>query len=157
MDLKSEVDLIEEVVRIFGVDKVPSTPPRGCVGSHSFDTVHDAFEEIRTILIGLGLYESQTQTLVAGKSLGPIGINQVELEYPLSSEQDKLRTSLLPGLINVLKHNANHEVADLAMFEIGRVFHDEDGAPVEGWRLGLALTGRRFIPYHEGENRGSES
>ena len=153
VDLKSEVDLIEEVVRIFGVDKVPSTPPRGCVGSHSFDTVHDAFEEIRTILIGLGLYESQTQTLVAGKALGPIGINQVELEYPLSSEQDKLRTSLLPGLINVLKHNANHEVADLAMFEIGRVFHDEDGAPVEGWRLGLALTGRRFIPYHEGENR----
>ena len=153
VDLKSEVDLIEEVVRIFGVDKVPSTPPRGCVGSHPFDTVHDAFEEIRTILIGLGLYESQTQTLVAGKALGPIGINQLELEYPLSSEQDKLRTSLLPGLINVLKHNANHEVADLAMFEIGRVFHDEDGAPVEGWRLGLALTGRRFIPYHEGENR----
>ena len=153
VDLKSEVDLIEEVVRIFGVDKVPSTPPRGCVGSHPFDTVHDAFEEIRTILIGLGLYESQTQTLVAGKALGPIGINQVELEYPLSSEQDKLRTSLLPGLINVLKHNANHEVADLAMFEIGRVFHDEDGAPVEGWRLGLALTGRRFMPYHEGENR----
>ncbi|MDP6891967.1 MAG: phenylalanine--tRNA ligase subunit beta [Verrucomicrobiota bacterium] len=153
VDLKREVDLIEEVVRIFGVDKVPSTPPRGCVGTHSFDTIHDAFEEIRSILIGLGLYEAQTQTLVSGKALAQLGINQVALEYPLSSEQDKLRTSLLPGLTNVLKHNANHEVADVAMFEIGRVFRDEDGMPAEGWRLGVALTGRRFIPFHEGENR----
>ena len=153
VDLKREVDLIEEVIRIFGVDKVPSTPPRGCVGSHSFDKTHDAFEEIRSILIGFGLYEAQTQTLVSGKVLELLAINQIGLEYPLSSEQDKLRTSLLPGLINVLKHNANHKVPDLGMFEIGRVFREEDGSSVEGWRLGIALTGRRFLPFHEGENR----
>ena len=153
VDLKREVDLIEEVVRVFGVDKVPSTPPRGYVGNHSFDTTHDIFDEIRSILIGLGLYEVKTQTLISGKDLAPIGINQLALEYPLSSEQDKLRTSLLSGLTNVLKHNANHEVADVAIFEIGRVFRDDNGMPVEGWRLGIALTGRRFVPFYEGENR----
>ena len=67
------------------------------------------------------------------------------MEYPLSSEQDKLRTSLLPGLINVLKHNANHDVSDAAIFEIGRVFYNENGKTLEGWRLGIALTGHRFI------------
>ena len=153
VDLKREVDLIEEVVRIFGVDKVPSTPPRGCVGSHPFDAKHDAFEEIRSILTGLGLSEAQTQTLVSGEAASILGIPPVALEYPLSSEQDKLRTSLLPGLANVLQHNANHDTSDVAMFEIGRVFCDEDGAATEGWRLGIALTGRRFLPFHDGENR----
>ena len=153
VDLKREVDLIEEVVRIFGVNNVPSTPPRGCVGTHPFDATHDAFEEIRTILTGLGLYEAQTQTLVSGEAAAITGVAPVALEYPLSSEQDKLRTSLLPGLTNVLQHNANHDTPDVAMFEIGRVFRDDDGSPAEGWRLGIALTGRRFLPFHEGENR----
>ena len=153
VDLKREVDLIEEVLRVYGVDKVPSSSPSGFIGTHPFDVKHDAFEEIRSIMIGLGVYEAQTQTLVSGKFAAALGVNEVSLEYPLSSEQDKLRTSLLPGLINVLKHNANHDVSDAAIFEIGRVFYNENGKTLEGWRLGIALTGHRFIPFHEGENR----
>jgi len=153
VDLKREVDLIEEVVRIYGVDKVPSTPPRGCVGRDPFDATHDAFAEIRTILTGLGLYEAQTQTLVSGEAASLLGIAPVALEYPLSSEQGKLRTSLLPGLANALQHNANHDTADAALFEIGRVFRDDDGQPAEGWRLAIALTGRRFAPFYEGAER----
>ena len=152
MDLKREVDLIEEVVRIFGVNNVPSTPPRGCAGTHPFDATHDAFEEIRTIPTGLGLYEAQTQTLVSGEAASITGLAPMALEYPLS-EQDKLRTSLLPGLTNVPQHNANHDTPDVAMFEIGRVFRDDDGLPAEGWRLGIALTGRRFLAALECENR----
>ena len=53
----------------------------------------------------------------------------------------------------MLQHNANHDTPNVAMFEIGRVFRDDDGSPAEGWRLGIALTGRRFLPFHEGENR----
>ncbi len=153
VDLKCEVDLIEEVVRIYGIDKVPATPPRGCVGSDPFDAMHDAFAEIRTILTGLGLYEAQTQTLVSGEEAALLGIESVSLEYPLSSEQDKLRTSLLPGLANVLQHNANHDTADAALFEIGRVFRDSDGQSAEEWNLAIALTGRRFAPFHEGAER----
>ena len=123
------------------------------MGTHPFDATHDSFEEIRTILTGLGLCEAQTQTLVSGEAASITGLAPVALEYPLSSEQDKLRTSLLPGLTNVLKHNANHDTPDVAMFEIGRVFREDDGSPAEGWRLGIALTGRRFLPFHEGENR----
>ncbi|MDP6795643.1 MAG: phenylalanine--tRNA ligase subunit beta [Verrucomicrobiota bacterium] len=153
VDLKREVDLIEEVVRVYGVDKVPSTSPRGCVGSDPFDATHDAFAEIRSILTGLGLYETQTQTLVSGEAASILGIDPIALEYPLSSDQDKLRTSLLPGLANVLQHNANHDTADAALFEIGRVFRDVDGQTVESWSLAIALTGRRDAPFHEGAER----
>jgi len=153
VDLKREVDLIEEVVRIYGVDNIPSTPPSGYVGSDPFDATHDAVADIRTILTGLGLHEAQTQTLVSGEAASLLGIEPLALEYPLSSEQDKLRTSLLPGLANVLQHNANHDTADVALFEIGRVFRDDDGQSSEGWRLAIALTGRRFASFHEGAER----
>jgi hypothetical protein len=55
VDLKREVDLVEEVARLFGVDRIPSTAPRGAVGSHPFDAIYDRFAEVRRILTGLGL------------------------------------------------------------------------------------------------------
>jgi phenylalanyl-tRNA synthetase beta chain len=53
VDLKRESDLIEEIARLYGVDKIPSTAPRGAVGSHAFDAVYDQFAEVRRILSGL--------------------------------------------------------------------------------------------------------
>ena len=55
VDLKRETDLIEEVCRLHGVDKIPATPPRGAVGSNAFDAFYDQIAEARRILIGLGL------------------------------------------------------------------------------------------------------
>ena len=54
MDLKREVDLIEEVGRLYGVDKIPSTPPRGAIGTNAFDSVHDQIAEARRILAAWG-------------------------------------------------------------------------------------------------------
>ena len=55
VDLKREVDLIEEVGRLYGVDKIPNTPPRGALGSNAFDSVYDQISDVRRILTGLGL------------------------------------------------------------------------------------------------------
>ena len=63
VDLKREVDLIEEIARLHGVDKIPATPPRGAIGANAFDSVHDQIAEARRILTGLGLNEAQGQTL----------------------------------------------------------------------------------------------
>ncbi len=65
VDLKREVDLIEEVGRLYGVDKIPSTPPRGALGANAFDSVYDQIAEARRILTGLGLNEAQGQTLIS--------------------------------------------------------------------------------------------
>ena len=65
VDLKREVDLIEEIARLHGVEKIPATPPRGAIGANEFDSVHDQIAEARRILSGLGLNEAQGQTLIA--------------------------------------------------------------------------------------------
>ena len=65
VDLKREVDLIEEVGRLYGMEKIPATPPRGAIGANAFDSVYDQIAEARRILTGLGLNEAQGQTLIA--------------------------------------------------------------------------------------------
>ena len=153
VDLKREVDLIEEVGRLYGIDKIPSTPPRGALGTNPYDTVYDQISEARRILTGLGLHEAQGQTLIAGAAAALASPNVVALENPLSSDMNVLRPSLLPGLLDSLRINVSRQNADVALFEIGRVFTRTDGAPREERRVALALTGRRQLPFWSGDDR----
>ncbi|HTA29191.1 MAG TPA: phenylalanine--tRNA ligase subunit beta, partial [Candidatus Cybelea sp.] len=155
VDLKCEADLIEEIGRLYGVDKIPATPPRGAIGFSAFDAVHDQIAEARRLLAALGLFEAQGQTLLsaaaAGLSADPT--QTAALQYPLSADMNVLRPSLLPGLLDSLRHNASHKNGDVALFEIGRVFTLIDGKIKEERRLGLALTGRRQSVFWSGAER----
>jgi phenylalanyl-tRNA synthetase beta chain len=157
VDLKRETDLIEEVARLYGVDRIPATEPRHAKGSHPFDARYDEFMTVRRLLTGLGLTEAQGQTLVSRKSVpatGGVPAPVVALANPLSSDMDVLRPSLLPGLLDVLRHNLRHGNRDVALFEIGRVFRSEPGgAAREGWRLAIVLTGARNVAHWEGADR----
>jgi phenylalanyl-tRNA synthetase beta chain len=160
VDLKREVDLIEEIGRLFGVEKIPSTPPRGAIGTHPFDAVHDQISEARRILAGLGLNETQGQTLISDAAAAlpaPANASQIAtLRYPLSSDMNALRLSLLPGLLDALRHNIARQNSDLALFEIGRVFFQVDGKFKEERRLALAMTGRRFASFWSGADRDAK-
>ena len=157
VDLKREVDLIEEVGRLYGVDKIPSTPPRGALGTNAFDTVYDQIGEVRRILTGLGLHEAQGQTLVAKsevRSQKPEEI--VALANPLSADMDVLRPSLLPGLIHSLRHNVSRKNYDVALFEIGRVFTHVNGQTKENRSVAIAITGQRALPFWSGSDRDAK-
>jgi phenylalanyl-tRNA synthetase beta chain len=156
VDLKREVDLIEEIGRLYGVDKIPSTPPRGAIGAHSFDAVHDQMSEARRILAGLGLNEAQGQTLISDAAAGLPAGQVATLRHPLSSDMNVLRPSLLPGLLDALRHNAARQNTDVALFEIGRVFLQADGGFKEERRLGVALTGRRAPAFWAGAERDAK-
>jgi phenylalanyl-tRNA synthetase beta chain len=154
VDLKREIDLIEEVARLYGVDKIPATAPRGAVGSNPYDAVHDQLAEARRILTGLGLFEAQGQTLIsdaAGKLMA--GEALIPLSNPLSSDMNVLRPSLLPGLLDALRHNLSHKTYDVALFEVGRVFTEPNGQRQEGRRVAIALTGQRSSLFWKGEDR----
>ena len=154
MDLKREIDLIEEVARLYGVDKIPATPPRGAVGAHPHDAVHDQLANVRRILTGLGLYEAQGQTLVSDVVARLThGSALVPLSNPLSSDMNVLRPSLLPGLLAALRHNVSRKINDLALFEVGRVFLESEGQRREERRVALALTGQRHPLFWSGEER----
>jgi phenylalanyl-tRNA synthetase beta chain len=153
VDLKREVDLIEEIGRLHGVEKIPSTPPRGAVGSNEFDSVHDEHAEARRFLIGLGLSEAQGQTLISSPAARLVTDAAVALQNPLSSDMNMLRPSLIPGLLDTLRHNLNRKNNDVAVFEIGRVFRLENGAPREQRNVAIALTGLRQGGFWSGAER----
>jgi phenylalanyl-tRNA synthetase beta chain len=174
VDLKREADLIEEVARLHGVDKIPSTPPRGAIGANAFDATHDVLAEARRILSGLGLNEAQGQTLIANAECRMQNAELVVLANPLSADMDVLRPSLLPGLIHSLRHNVSHKNYDVALFEIGRVFQRAAGVPPadqtgkqsrqqdagstfkEERRVAIALTGQRALPFWNGGERDAK-
>jgi phenylalanyl-tRNA synthetase beta chain len=157
VDLKREVDLIEEVERLYGVEKVPATPPRGAIGANAFDSVYDQIADTRRILTGLGLNEAQGQTLIAKSEVRSQKSEEiVALANPLSSDMDVLRPSLLPGLIHSLRHNVSRKNYDVALFEIGRVFLNQNGAAKEERRIAIALTGQRSQIFWGGEDRDAK-
>jgi len=169
VDLKEEVDLIEEVARLHGIDKIAATPPRGAIGSNSFDGTQDELGEARRILSGLGLFEAQGQTLVSDTVCTPLGsADLVRLSNPLSSDMNVLRPSLLPGLLEALRHNLSHKNEDVALFELGRVFHQIAAAAPAGStgatageireerRIAFALTGRRNPVFWSGSDRDAK-
>ncbi len=173
VDLKREVDLIEEITRLYGVDKIPATAPRDVIGSNAYDPVHDQLAEVRRILTGLGLNEAQGQTLVSNAECRVQNAELIALANPLSSDMDVLRPSLLPGLIHALRHNVSRKNYDVAVFEIGRVFRSADShvrgnpkspehadkavrTPCEERRIGFALTGRRNSLFWSGDDRDAK-
>lgn len=156
VDLKREVDLIEEIARLHGVDKIPSTAPRGAVGAHPFDAVYDEIAAVRRLLTGLGLNEAQGQTLVSRVECRGSSAEIVALANPLSADMDVLRPSLLPGLIHSLRHNLSRKNNDVALFEIGRVFANVNGQTKEERRVAIALTGARALPFWSGEDRDAK-
>ena len=172
VDLKREVDLIEEVGRLYGIERIPSTPPRGALGANSFDPVYDQLGEARRILTGLGLNEAQGQTLVAKEECRIKDDEIVALANPLSSEMDVLRPSLLPGLIHSLRYNVSRKNDDVALFEIGRVFKvAQTSSPVssvskdsqagssryvEERNVAIAITGQRALPFWTGGERDAK-
>jgi phenylalanyl-tRNA synthetase beta chain len=157
VDLKREVDLIEEIARLHGVEKIPATPPRGAIGSNEFDSVHDQIAEARRILTGLGLNEAQGQTLISKSEVRNAKDEEiVALANPLSSDMDVLRPSLLPGLIHSLRHNVSRKNDDVALFEIGRVFIAQNGATKEERRVAIALTGQRAQNFWSGNERDAK-
>ncbi|MBA4147464.1 MAG: phenylalanine--tRNA ligase subunit beta [Verrucomicrobia bacterium] len=159
VDLKREIDLIEEIVRLYGIDKVPSTAPRGAIGSNPFDKVHDEIADARRILVGLGLNEAQGQTLISDSAARLTSADEqiVALANPLSSDMNVMRPSLMPGLLESLRHNLNRKNTDVALFELGRVFINDNGKPKEERRLAIALTGLRNPTFWSGTDRDAKS
>jgi phenylalanyl-tRNA synthetase beta chain len=156
VDLKSEIDLVEEIARLFGINRIPATAPRGAIGAHPFDSVYDQLMGVRRNLASAGLFEAQGQTLISDGYLErppEIGPQTVWLENPLSSDMNVLRPSLVPGLLDALRHNLHHKNQRVPLFEIGRVFFENQGQVAEERRLAIALTGNRLPSYWSGSDR----
>ena len=152
-DIFQEDDLVEEIVRIWGYDKIPLARDRG--GELVPVTRPAGLRLARAVssqLNAAGLFECITYAFVDPDRLKQMGwenpVELIALQNPLSQDRSVLRPSLVPGLLGVLATNASRQSTDARIFEVGRVFmphREEDGdhpAHEELW-VGLALTGLR--------------
>jgi len=140
-------DLVEELVRIYGYDRLPATLLADELPQQRTNTSLVLEERVRDILVNAGLQEVITYSLTTPERealLGPPPMNYVRLVNPISSERVVMRHTILAGVLEVLAANLRH-VEDARLFEIGPVYLPRAGEklPGEPVRLALAMTGKR--------------
>jgi phenylalanyl-tRNA synthetase beta chain len=137
-DLQRDVDLIEEVVRAYGIEKVPGRTRGRFMRVSDADRSHDLETLfLRERLAGSGLSEVRTSKLIS-RSAYTFSEGAIELRNPLSEDHVALRPSLITGLIGVLERNIRCGAESVSIFEIGRVFPPSEK---EERRLGILLWG----------------
>jgi len=133
-DVYREIDLIEEVARIYGFNNIPTKTSISVRGSvkNKYETVEN---DVRRLLTGIGCCEAKTFSIVDTSVLQSInlwsGASGMDIANPLRQEESRLRTSLLPSLINVKRYNANHGTDYVKMFEIAKVYLAGEKLPQE--------------------------
>lgn len=151
-DLEREVDLTEEVGRVYGLDRIPSELPkltRSLETPVEEDRAFAFHHRIKSWAKGLGLTEVINYSFVGTKDLdicGQANPGRVCIFNPLSEEQNVLRTALTPGLLANVRTNLGHGAKSLRLFEVAKVFVKDAACETctqEKNRLALLLSGRR--------------
>ncbi|HKR25168.1 MAG TPA: phenylalanine--tRNA ligase subunit beta, partial [Allosphingosinicella sp.] len=140
-DVDGAADIVEEVVRIEGIDGVPSTPlPRAPGVAKPTATAEQLIERrARRTAAARGLNEAVTWSFISEREADALGGSAWILANPISEEMKAMRPSLLPGLLAAASRNAARGVERIALFEIGRRYLEETERPT----LGLLLAGPR--------------
>lgn len=150
-DLERPVDLIEEIARLHGFDNFPSSIAVGRGGGLTIEQVR--LRRLRGALRSVGLSEAHTFSFHGHEELELLGLpaddvrkDGVEVKNPLREEESLLRTTLLPGLLKAARYNASHGITDIGLFEIGKVFFNQEApelgaVPHQPDQLGFIVVG----------------
>ncbi len=140
LDLEREIDLIEEIARVYGYNKFANTLPTP--GTVIALPNADKEEVVRTRMLALGFSEIISSTFCSAADAATFSANSaVAMGNPLSEEAGMLRPSLLPGMLAALAHNLNRDVTDLQLFEMGNIFFGSTKAVAEELSLCFGASG----------------
>ena len=149
LDVTREIDVIEEIARIYGLERVPSLLSVGSGGG--LTAAQRVRRTVADACYGAGLTEAQTLSYVPADMPDRLGLaagdprrDMLAVMNPLSQEHSHLRTLLLPSLLEALAHNAAWGRDDLALFEIAHTYHPVEGEklPREPWTFSAVMRGR---------------
>ena len=132
-DLEREIDLYEEVLRLWGMDRIESTLPGGPgrVGTRSVEELK--LDIVNNALRASGMNETMTYSFAMPDDLERLRMKEdglgdpVELINPMNAEQSILRRTIIPGLLRSVAHNQAHGVKNIQLYEISRTFHAAEG------------------------------
>ena len=147
-DITREIDLIEEIARVYGYDNIPTTLPKGDIPVPAPDPKVEVRRRIKHFLLAAGMMEAVNYSFCDPRCFEKIRLaldnplrDAVPLRNPLSPEMSLLRTTLIPGMLGNAQHNRNHRINAIALFEIGGVFV-RDGGQKEPERIAGILAGQ---------------
>lgn len=147
-DVTREIDLIEEIARVYGYDNIPTTLPKGDISVPAPNPRTEVRKRIKHFLLAAGMMEAINYSFCDPNCFDKIRFaadhplrDVLKLQNPLSPEMSVLRTTLLPSLLENAQHNRNHQIDTIALFEIGSVFI-RNGAEKEPERVTGILAGQ---------------
>lgn len=162
VDIEREIDLIEEIARLNGYENIPATMPRVRINSDRPSRRRALESKVRDLLVSNGLSEIVNYSFINPSAIEKVLLgeddarrNMLPILNPLTEEQSVMRTSLLPGLLDVACRNASFRLMDLQLFEMRRIYLPVEGSelPDEPLHAAGLLTGARD---QAGWNRGRE-
>ncbi|MBW6527414.1 phenylalanine--tRNA ligase subunit beta [Sphingomonas sp. RHCKR7] len=159
-DVDGAADLVEEVIRIEGLDHVPAVAlPRADGVARPTATAEQKVERrVRRAAAARGLDEAVTWSFVSERHAAVFGGGAWTLANPISEELKVMRPSLLPGLLAAAERNLRQGAESVRLFELGRRYLARDGAPHERATLGVVLAGdRRARGWREGKAAGYDA
>jgi phenylalanyl-tRNA synthetase beta chain len=145
LDVEREIDLIEEIARIRGYNNFPNTLPAWAGGVAELPEAA-AIEKVRATLLALGYNEALSSTFI-GKSESEAfsAAEPVHIANPLSEEAAYMRTTLVPGMLDMLARNLNRGVSDVRLFEMGHIYETRETNSSEQRSLVIGATGNAVI------------
>jgi phenylalanyl-tRNA synthetase beta chain len=145
LDIEREIDVIEEIARMHGYDKFPNTLP-AYVGAVVEQPDAPKDKKLRTSLLALGYDEAISLTFISHQDAEQFSnVPVIELANPLSEEASVMRTSMVPGMLNMLTHNLNRGSNDIRLFEAGNVFEWAGEKTAEFKRICMGVTGNASL------------
>lgn len=153
LDIIIEEDLIEEVARMYGYEKIDGKSLATETPIEIDQSFYNSLYDLKVKLKEVGLTEIQTYSFYSTQILEALGLQKdmlVKIANPISSETEYLRQSIWPNLLEVVAKNLRKGFKDIAVFEIGKAFNvGQDGKPLEDYRLAIALYNGTDNPIEE--------
>lgn len=143
IDIKSDVDIIEEVARIVGYDQLPQTMPTIKISNVKTNLKRTARDRVRELMLAQGFNEAVSFSLINRNDLIKSKLTTDNIAFitnPLSQDQEVLQPSTLPSLLNILRTNINRGQKNIKMFELAKIYQS-DGEELE--TLSIIMTGEQ--------------
>ena len=146
LDVTREIDLIEEIARIYGYDRFENTLP-GFVGAVTISPETLKEQKLREALLGLGYNEAISLSFIAREDAAEFSnAEAVAIANPLSETAAVMRTSLVPSMLQMLAYNLNRGNADVRLFELGNIYEKTGERTAEHPRLCIGASGAAITP-----------
>ncbi|WP_163071110.1 phenylalanine--tRNA ligase subunit beta [Priestia flexa] len=160
-DITIEEDIVEEVARMYGYDHLPTTLPVTVATPGRLSDYQLKRRKVRRFLEGAGLAQTTTYSLTSAEKATQFALNTastVRLAMPMSEDRSVLRQSLVPHLLEAIKHNNARQTDSIALYETGSVFlgTEEGQLPIEEERVAGAITGLWHSHSWQGEKKAAD-